>query len=93
MSASLVPQGPKGNFLLGVMPEFNRDSLAFIERLARDYGDIVRTRFFYVPAYFLYHPDHIEYVLATNSRNSSSPSFRNTFFPSSRRQRPADERG
>ncbi len=81
MAAALVPHGPKGNFLLGVMPEFNRDSLAFLERLARDYGDVVRTRFFYVPAYFLYHPDHIEYVLATNSRNFIKPlSFRTPFF-------------
>jgi cytochrome P450 len=81
MSASPVPHGPKGNFLLGVMPEFNRDSLAFIERLARDYGDIVSTRFFYVPAYFLYHPDYIEQVLATNSRNFVKPlSFRTPFF-------------
>lgn len=81
MAAALVPQGPKGNFLLGVMPEFNRDSLAFLERLARDYGDVVRTRFFYVPAYFLYHPDHIEYVLATNNRNFIKPlSFRTPFF-------------
>jgi cytochrome P450 len=81
MVAALVPHGPKGNFLLGVMPEFNRDSLAFLERLARDYGDVVRTRFFYVPAYFLYHPDHIEYVLATNNRNFIKPlSFRTPFF-------------
>jgi cytochrome P450 len=81
MAAAIVPQGPKGNFLLGVMPEFNRDSLAFLERLARDYGDIVRTRFFYVPAYFLYHPDYIEYVLATNNRNFIKPlSFRTPFF-------------
>lgn len=73
--------GPKGNFLLGVMPEFNRDSLAFLEKLARDYGDIVRARFFYIPIYFLYHPDHIEYVLATNSRNFIKPlTFRTPFF-------------
>ena len=81
MSAQVVPDGPKGNFLLGVMPEFNRDSLSFMEKLARDYGDIVRTRFFYVPAYFLYHPDHIEQVLTTNSRNFIKPlSFRTPFF-------------
>jgi cytochrome P450 len=81
MSASLIPQGPKGHFILGVMPEFNRDSLAFLEKMAREYGDIVRTRFFYVPAYFLYHPDHIEYVLATNNRNFIKPlSFRTPFF-------------
>jgi cytochrome P450 len=81
MSVSLAPNGPAGNLLLGVMPEFNRDPLAFLERLARDYGDVVRTRFFYVPAYFLYHPDHIEYVLATNNRNFIKPlSFRTPFF-------------
>jgi len=81
MSAAPLPSGPKGNFLLGIMPDFNRDSLGFIEMLAREYGDIVRTRFFYVRAYFLYHPDHIEYVLATNSRNFIKPlSFRTPFF-------------
>src|SRR5436305_12498079 len=81
MVATLVPHGPKGNFILGVMPEFNRDSLAFMEMLARDYGDIVRTRFFYVPAYFIYHPDHIEEVLATNNKNFIKPlSFRTPFF-------------
>jgi cytochrome P450 len=81
MAATLIPQGPKGNFLLGIMPEFNRDSLAFMEKLARDYGDIVRTRFFYVPAYFIYHPDHIEEVLATSNKNFIKPlSFRTPFF-------------
>jgi cytochrome P450 len=81
VSAALIPQGPKGNFLLGVMPEFNRDSLAFIEKLARDYGDIVSTRFFYVPAYFIYHPDYIEEVLATKSRYFIKPlSLRTPFF-------------
>jgi cytochrome P450 len=81
MVATLVPQGPKGNFILGVMPEFNRDTLGFISRIARDYGDIVSTRFFYIPAYFLYHPDHIEYVLATNSKNFIKPlSLRSPFF-------------
>jgi cytochrome P450 len=81
MAATLVPSGPKGNFILGVMPDFNRDSLGFIEKLARDYGDIVRTRFFYVPAYFIYHPDYIEQILATDNKNFIKPfSFRTPFF-------------
>lgn len=81
MSASLIPRGPKGHFILGVMREFNQDSLAFIEKLARDYGDVVRARFLYIPAYFIYHPDHIEYVLATNNRNFIKPhSVRTPFF-------------
>ena len=75
-----LPPGPKGNLLLGVMPEFNRDTLGFIRR-CQDYGDVVRTRFFYLPAYFLYNPDDIEYVLSTNSRNFiKSRSLRSNFF-------------
>jgi len=75
-----VPPGPKGHPILGVMPEFNRDTLGFITR-SRDYGDIVRLRFFYVTAYFLYHPDDIEYVVSTNARNFvKSMSLRSNFF-------------
>ncbi len=75
-----LPPGPKGNLILGVMPEFNRDMLGFIERM-RDHGDIVRMRFFYLTVHFLYDPDHIEYVLATNARNFIKPrSLRTPFF-------------
>src|SRR6266496_3771250 len=75
-----VAPGPTGNFILGVMPEFNRDTLGFITR-CRDYGDVVRMRFLYVTAYFLYHPDDIENVLSTNARNFiKSRSLRSNFF-------------
>src|ERR1044072_8736512 len=81
MSTTLVPHGPKGSFLLGVMPEFNRDSLRFIERCKTEHGDVVRTRFFYIVAYFLYHPEQMEDVLATNNRNFIKPrSVRSPFF-------------
>ena len=77
--APLAP-GPKGNPVLGVMSEFSRDTFAFIER-CREYGDVVSMRFLYLTAYFLYHPNDIEYVIATNaknfikSRNQRSPLF------------------
>jgi cytochrome P450 len=77
--APLAP-GPKGTPILGVMSEFSRDTFGFIER-CRDYGDVVRMRFLYMTAYFLYHPDDIEYVISTNaknfikSRNQRSPLF------------------
>jgi cytochrome P450 len=75
-----VPPGPDGRLILGVMPEYNRDALAFITR-CREYGDVVRTRFFYVTAYFLYNPRDIEYVLSTNSKNFlKSMSLRSNFF-------------
>ena len=73
--------GPKGNLILGVMSEFSRDTFAFIER-CRDYGDVVSMRFLYLTAYFLYHPDDIDYVVSANaknfikSRNQRSPLFR-----------------
>lgn len=74
------PPGPKGSLILGVMPEFNRDMLGFIERV-RDYGDVVRMRFFYLTVHFLYNPDHIEYVLSTNAKNFiKSRSLRTPFF-------------
>ena len=75
------PPGPRGGRLMGVMREFNRDSLGFIERAQREYGDIVWTRFLYVPALFLYHPETIEYVLATNARNFvKAMTLRSNFF-------------
>jgi cytochrome P450 len=75
-----LPPGPKGNLILGVMPQFNRDTLGFIER-CRDYGDVVRMRFLYLTVHFIYNPAHIEYVLSTNARNFiKSRSLRSPFF-------------
>src|SRR5688500_11112785 len=75
-----VPPGPKGGLILGVMPEFNRDTLGFIER-AKDHGDVVRMRFFYLAVHFLYNPAHIEYVLSANARNFiTSRALRTPFF-------------
>src|SRR5436309_13184510 len=79
--AQIRPPGPKGTPIMGVMREFNRDSLGFIERAQREYGDVVWMRFLYVPALLLYHPNEIEYVLATNARNFiKSMSLRSNFF-------------
>src|SRR6267378_2549997 len=75
-----LPPAIKGSFIQGVMPEFNRDALGFIER-GRNYGDVVRMRFLYLTAYFLYHPEDIEYVLSTNAKNFiKSRSVRSPFF-------------
>src|SRR5260370_14811812 len=75
------PPGPKGAPIMGVMREFNRDQLGFIERAQREYGDVVWMRFLYVPALFLYHPDDVEYVLFTYPKNFiKSMSLRSNFF-------------
>jgi cytochrome P450 len=75
------PPGPKGTPIMGVMRDFNRDQLAFIERCRDEHGDIVWMRFLYVPALFLYHPDDVEDVLVTNARNFiKSMSLRSNIF-------------
>ena len=74
------PPGPKGQLIMGVMRDFNRDTLAFIER-CREYGDVVHTRFLYVHAYFLYNPRDIETLLTTNARSyRKAQSLRSPFF-------------
>jgi cytochrome P450 len=75
-----LPPGPKGTLLMGVMREFNADSLGFITR-CREFGDVVRTRFLYVHAYFLYNPADIETLLTTNAKSfRKAGSLRSPFF-------------
>jgi cytochrome P450 len=81
MVAATVPAGPKGGRIMGNMREFNHDALGFIERCAREHGDIVLTRFLYVPAFFLFNPTDIEYVLTSGSKNFvKAMSLRSPFF-------------
>jgi cytochrome P450 len=83
MSASVPPTAPRvpGKLLTGVMPEFTRDSLAFVVRVAREFGDVARARFLYIDAFFVSRPDLIERVLVTENRNFRKPrSMRTPFF-------------
>jgi cytochrome P450 len=75
-----LPPGPKGSLIMGVMRDFNRDTLGFVTR-CRDYGDVVRTRFLWVNAFFLYNPDDIESLLTTNAKSyRKAQSLRSPFF-------------
>ena len=65
---SAVPQKRRRVFLGGLL-EFKRDPLGYLDRCAREYGDIAEIRFLRVPFFFLNHPDYIEQVLVTNTRN------------------------
>lgn len=76
-----LPPGPKGQLLMGVMREFNDDTLGFIERCQREHGDVVHTRFLWVHAFFIYNPDDIETMLTTNARSyRKAESLRSPFF-------------
>jgi cytochrome P450 len=70
MSQLAAPPGPPGHLLTGSLPEFRGDRLAFFTRLAREYGDVAAFRLAWRRVLLLSHPDLIESVLATNSRNS-----------------------
>ena len=70
-----IPPGPPGHFLLGNLPDFARDLLAFHERSRDQYGDVVRLRLGQRIVYVLSHPDHIHEVLVANHRNFVKHSF------------------
>ena len=69
MPTSTLPPGPKGHFLLGVLPEIRRDELDYLKFLVREYGDVVFLRVVNHPVFVLSHPRDIEEVLLTNYSN------------------------
>lgn len=75
-----VPRGPKGSLIMGVMREFNRDTLGFIKSCT-EWGDVVRCRFLYVHAYFIFNPADIESLLTTQAKSfRKAESLRSPFF-------------
>jgi cytochrome P450 len=69
MVVAQLPPGPQGHFLLGNIPDYRRGQLEFLERCSREYGDVVRLRLGYHRIFLVNHPDAIEEVLVTKSRN------------------------
>lgn len=61
-----LPPSPKGEFLLGNLRAFSRDTLSFLLE-SRQYGDIVMMRFGPFPAFILNHPDYLHQVLVTDA--------------------------
>jgi cytochrome P450 len=69
MNYPKINSGPPGHFLLGNLPDFATDILAFFTKCAREYGDFVPIRLAQNRAVIINHPDYIEQVLVTNSRH------------------------
>ncbi|HWU09230.1 MAG TPA: cytochrome P450 [Streptomyces sp.] len=65
-------QGPRGLPLLGSLPQFGRDPLAFFERL-RGYGDMVRWRFGRNDCVFIADPECIGELLTETERTFDQP--------------------
>jgi cytochrome P450 len=57
------PPGPKGRPLVGVLPEFRKDPAGFLEKVARQYGDVVYLPLGRQHIYYLGHPDAIRDIL------------------------------
>jgi cytochrome P450 len=65
-AATMKVPGPKGHLLVGMLPEFRKDPPGFLEKMARQHGDVV-----YIPLgrqhiYCISHPDAIRHVLVTH---------------------------
>ncbi|MCX4902753.1 cytochrome P450 [Streptomyces sp. NBC_00878] len=60
--------GPHGLPLLGNLPAFGRDPLAFLERLRDDYGDAVTWSLGPMRILFLAHPERIAELLGADER-------------------------
>ncbi|HEX8561260.1 MAG TPA: cytochrome P450 [Pyrinomonadaceae bacterium] len=67
---TLYPPGPKSQFFgAGLHLDSQRDPLGFMERMARDYGDVVHFRIGRRHVYLLNHPDLVQGVLQTHYAN------------------------
>ena len=69
MMVPTVPRGPRGRLLLGSGPDLARDQLGFYAACAREYGDVVPLRLGPNRGLLVYHPDAIEEVLVSRSRD------------------------
>lgn len=61
----------KGRFLLGSIPDIQRDRVQFLVDLQHEYGDVVRIHIGPFSATVIFHPDDIQHVLQENYANYS----------------------
>lgn len=63
------PPGPPGSLVLGHLAELWRDPLALFSRCMTGYGPLVRLRVGLESYYVLNHPDLVQHVFVSNSKN------------------------
>ena len=69
MTQTLLPPGPTGRFVAPLrFVDYCRDPLAYMTRMARQYGDVVLLPGFGMPVYMFNHPDQIEEILRHKHR-------------------------
>lgn len=62
-------ESPRGRLLSGNYFEFFQNQLNYLTECAKNYGDVVKLRFFHIPVFFFNHPDLIEEVFSKQSSN------------------------
>ncbi|MFN8423797.1 MAG: cytochrome P450 [Anaerolineae bacterium] len=74
-----APRVP-GHWLLGCLPAFRRDALAYYQRCHARYGDVFEVRFAFKRVLTIAHPDGIQRVLQRNHLNYHRAPFINRLF-------------
>lgn len=67
----VFPPGPKRGFPGSAVLRFRKDPLGYLERMAREFGDISYVKLGREDIFLLNHPDLVRDVLVTNYRNFS----------------------
>jgi cytochrome P450 len=67
MATAVLPPGPKGKPLVGLLPQFRRDAPEFLLKVAREYGDIAHFNLGKQNMYFVNTPEYVQDVLVTHS--------------------------
>lgn len=65
---TMLPPGPKGDFLLGSIRPFAKDPPGFLVEVVREYGDMVYLRLGPYKVYVVAHPDMAREVLVSQAR-------------------------
>lgn len=68
-SAHRIPAVSGGNILLGHTMQFQKDSLNFITKVAREYGPVATYRLGNLTLHAINHPDGVQRILHDNNRN------------------------
>ncbi|MGE7780490.1 cytochrome P450 [Peribacillus sp. NPDC097264] len=64
------PTGPKGRLITGHTKEFQSDTIGFLTRLAREYGDVAKLRLGpFQNVYLISDPDLIKQILVTKQKS------------------------
>lgn len=69
MQPHSTPPGPKRRYPGSLLLQFRSNPLAFLQRIAREHGDLVHLRLGVEQVYLVNHPDSIRDILVTHHKN------------------------